>query len=75
MQENWIGRSEGAACSSRSPVSDKRIEVFTTRPDTLYGASFLALSPHHPLAEELAENDPALAEFIAECNRMAPARR
>jgi leucyl-tRNA synthetase len=46
------------------------IEVFTTRPDTLFGASFVALSPHHPLAQKLAESDPALAEFIAECDRL-----
>ena len=48
----------------------ERIEVFTTRQDTLYGASFLALSPNHPLAQCLADDDAALAAFIAECNRM-----
>jgi leucyl-tRNA synthetase len=46
------------------------VEVFTTRPDTLYGASFIALSPHHPLAQSLAAADPKLAEFIAECDRL-----
>lgn len=45
------------------------VEIFTTRPDTLFGASFLAISPNHPLAAALAKNDPALAEFIAACNR------
>src|ERR1700719_386222 len=70
MQENWIGRSEGARVQFTLIGRDAKIEVFTTRPDTLYGASFLALSPHHPLAQELAANDPALAEFIAECDRM-----
>ena len=44
--------------------------MFTTRPDTLFGASFLALSPNHPLAQRLAETDAGLADFIAECNRM-----
>jgi leucyl-tRNA synthetase len=70
MQENWIGRSEGARVTWALAGSDAAIEVFTTRPDTLYGAAFLALSPHHPLAEELAKEDSALAEFIAECDRM-----
>ena len=70
MQENWIGRSEGARVQFALVGRDNRIEVFTTRPDTLYGASFLALSPHHPLTQELAANDQALAEFVAECDRL-----
>ena len=70
MQENWIGRSEGARVFFAIAGEDERIEVFTTRQDTLFGASFLALSPNHPLALRLAENDPGLAAFIAECNRM-----
>ena len=74
MQEKWIGRSEGArvlfGLAGRAVAGDAAIEVFTTRPDTLYGASFLALSPHHPLAQSLAADDPNLAEFIAECDRL-----
>jgi len=70
MQENWIGRSEGARVYFPIAGQNARVEVFTTRPDTLYGASFIALSPHHPLAQELAGSDPALAAFIAECDRM-----
>ncbi|HEV2547948.1 MAG TPA: leucine--tRNA ligase [Stellaceae bacterium] len=70
MQENWIGRSEGARAFFGIKGRSERLEIFTTRPDTLYGASFCALSPNHPLAQELAKNNPALAEFIAECNRM-----
>src|SRR5277367_1030206 len=70
MQEHWIGRSEGARVIWALADSDATIEVFTTRPDTLYGAAFLALSPHHPLAEELATKDSALAAFIAECDRI-----
>ena len=70
MQENWIGRSEGARVYFDIAGQDDRIEVFTTRQDTLFGASFLALSPNHPLAQQLAESDAGLAGFIAECNRM-----
>ena len=70
MQQNWIGRSEGARVFFAIAGTDERIEVFTTRQDTLFGASFLALSPNHPLALRLAEKDTELAAFIAECNRM-----
>ena len=69
MQEHWIGRSEGARVVWALAGRKTAIDVFTTRPDTLYGAAFLALSPHHPFAEELAANDPALAAFVAECDR------
>src|SRR6201994_2063645 len=68
MQRNWIGRSEGL--NFQFQLSDgEKLDVFTTRPDTLFGASFVALSPNHPLATELANKNPQLAEFIAECNR------
>jgi leucyl-tRNA synthetase len=70
MQENWIGRSEGARVFFEIVGQNERIEIFTTRQDTLFGASFLALSPNHQLALLLAENNPGLADFIAECNRM-----
>ncbi len=82
MQENWIGRSEGArlmfdlaappggsaAESQAKPAG--RLEVFTTRPDTLFGAKFVAIAANHPLTAELAKDNPALADFVAECNRM-----
>jgi leucyl-tRNA synthetase len=70
MQENWIGRSEGARVLFKLNGRAEALEIFTTRPDTLYGASFMATSPNHPLALELAAKDPRLQEFIAECNRM-----
>jgi leucyl-tRNA synthetase len=71
MQENWIGRSEGARVRfALAGNAGDPIEIFTTRPDTLYGASFLALSPHHPFAQALAKTNPPLAEFIAECDRL-----
>ena len=69
MQANWIGRSEGAAVRFRLAGRADRLETFSTRPDTLFGASFCAVSPDHPLAAELAQSDPALAAFIAECRR------
>src|SRR5262249_11389147 len=66
MQENWIGRSEGArvffTLTDRSGTeTDERLEIFTTRPDTLFGASFCALAANHPLAQRLAADNPALA--------------
>jgi len=73
MQENWIGKSQGAKVRFRlvgTSLDAKDVEVFTTRPDTLFGASFVALSPNHPLALDLAKNDPKLAAFLAECNRI-----
>jgi leucyl-tRNA synthetase len=70
MQEHWIGRSEGARVQWALADGKTTIEVFTTRPDTLYGAAFLALSPHHPFAEALAKDNPGLVEFIAECDRV-----
>lgn len=70
MQENWIGRSEGARIHFPIVGRDDRIEVFTTRPDTIFGMSFCAIAPNHPLSEELAADNPELAAFIAECNSM-----
>ena len=69
MQENWIGKSAGAKLRFGLKGRPEGVEVFTTRPDTLFGASFIALSPNHPLATELAQKDSKLASFIAECNR------
>jgi leucyl-tRNA synthetase len=67
MQENWIGKSQGMRFSFRVAGSDTRFDVFTTRPDTLFGASFAALAPDHPISAALAENNRGLAAFIAEC--------
>jgi leucyl-tRNA synthetase len=69
MQRNWIGRSEGARVRFPIEGRDDALEVFTTRPDTLYGASFMAVAPDHPLASELKERDPDLAAFVEECLR------
>ncbi len=71
MQQNWIGRSQGAEVDFViDGKKDSAVTVFTTRPDTLYGASFIALSPQHPLAAELAETKPQMADFIAECAQL-----
>jgi leucyl-tRNA synthetase len=70
MQENWIGKSRGLQFRFRlaQPVEDSEsIEVFTTRPDTIFGASFIAVAADHPVALAIAERDPAAAKFIAEC--------
>jgi leucyl-tRNA synthetase len=75
MQANWIGRSEGLRISFEmanrpQEITYERLEVYTTRPDTIFGASFCAISPEHPLAGELADNDADLAAFIDQCGRL-----
>ena len=72
MQRNWIGKSRGLQLSFSlvgGPDGHDGIEVYTTRPDTLMGASFVAISPDHPLARTLERQDPEVAEFNAECRR------
>ncbi len=72
MQENWIGKSTGA-CLHFTCTEDRygQIDVFTTRPDTLFGASFLALSSNHPLALQWAKDNKDLAAFAAEAGRIS----
>ncbi len=73
MQSNWIGRSEGARVRFRmaEAVGDtSEVEVFTTRPDTLFGMSFLAVAAEHPLAAAAAAQNPDAEKFVAECRRM-----
>ncbi len=79
MQRNWIGRSEGllvrfALDAATTPGGESEVQVFTTRPDTLFGAKFLALSPDHPLAQAMAKIDPKLKAFIEECRHTGTAR-
>jgi leucyl-tRNA synthetase len=71
MQENWIGRSEGAIINFKIAGSDRVIPVFTTRPDTLFGASFIAISPDHEIAIDLSKDDPEIAKFIDNCKKGA----
>ena len=74
MQKNWIGRSEGLRFQFALSNGSQKLDVFTTRPDTLFGASFVALSPEHPLAQELAlKTDAKLASFIEECRHIGTA--
>src|SRR5271166_1519539 len=79
MQKNWIGRSEGllvrfALDPKTAPGGETELEVFTTRPDTLFGAKFMALAPDHPLATAAAKKTPALAAFIEECKHRGTAQ-
>ena len=69
MQENWIGKSQGLKCTFHFPGGDGGIDVFTTRPDTMFGASFVAVAADHPVAQKLATNAPDLQAFIAECRK------
>ena len=69
MQSNWIGKSQGLRFSFDLADRSDKVEVFSTRPDTIFGASFVAVAADHPIALELAEKDAALADFAAECRR------
>ena len=75
MQARWIGRSEGArvrfpSVAPRGVEASADIEVFTTRPDTLFGMSFIALAPEHPVSAAVALRNPAAAAFVAQCRSM-----
>ncbi|AWN41006.1 leucine--tRNA ligase [Methylobacterium durans] len=78
MQKNWIGRSEGLEVRFRlaepPPGADGTVTVYTTRPDTLFGAKFLAIAGDHPLAATLAAGNPELQVFIEECRRTGTAQ-
>jgi leucyl-tRNA synthetase len=79
MQRNWIGRSEGlllrfALDPATTPNRETELEIFTTRHDTLFGASFLAIAADHPLAAAAASRNPQLAAFIEECRRTGTAQ-
>ncbi len=69
MQENWIGQSQGLRATFRFVDAERGIEVYTTRPDTLFGASFIAVAADHPVAQAMARTVPELADFIALCKR------
>jgi len=69
MQANWIGRSRGLQFGFERTDGGAPIEVYTTRPDTLMGASFIGISPDHPLARQLEAENPEVARFVAECRK------
>jgi leucyl-tRNA synthetase len=79
MQRNWIGRSEGllirfALDVATTPAGETELKIFTTRPDTLFGAKFMAIAADHPLAQAASARNPKLAEFIAEIKRIGTAQ-
>lgn len=79
MQRNWIGRSEGLLVrflldAATTPAGETELKIFTTRPDTLFGAKFMAIAADHPLATAAAAKNPKLAEFIAEAKRIGTAQ-
>ncbi|MEX0346648.1 MAG: leucine--tRNA ligase [Rhizobiaceae bacterium] len=74
MQHNWIGRSEGLQIrwpldATTAPGGESELEIYTTRPDTIFGASFMAIAADHPLARKAAAENGKLAEFCEECRR------
>ena len=69
MQRNWIGRSEGLELAFEVEGEDEPLTVFTTRPDTLFGVTYMAVAAEHPLAEKAAASNPDITAFIAECKR------
>ncbi len=69
MQEKWIGKSSGASLKLHASNGES-LEIYTTRPDTIFGMSFCAIAPNHPLSQQLGTRDPALSTFINECNQI-----
>ncbi len=69
MQANWIGKSRGLEFGFERTDAGEPITVYTTRPDTLMGASFVGISPDHPIAKELEASNPEIAEFVAQCRK------
>ena len=75
MQRNWIGKSVGAEINFNivgKNVKEEKIKIYTTRPDTLYGATFIAISAQHTLAKNLSENNNDIKKFIKESERSNP---
>ncbi|MBZ5874571.1 leucine--tRNA ligase [Chromohalobacter israelensis] len=69
MQRNWIGKSTGVELSFAVADSSEQLEVYTTRPDTLYGVTYVAVAAGHPLARQAAQDNPALGDFLEECQQ------
>lgn len=73
MQRNWIGKSKGSRISFRIKQTESEIDVFTSRPDTIFGCTFIALAPDHPLARELSSKDAKIKNFTEKCMQMSTA--
>ncbi|MBX9587455.1 MAG: leucine--tRNA ligase [Gammaproteobacteria bacterium] len=70
MQRNWIGRSEGVEIDFSLVNRDDKLTVYTTRPDTLFGVTYVAIAPDHPLAQEAAKDNAAITTFLEECKHL-----
>ena len=75
MQSNWIGKSVGAEINFSLSNREDEIKIFTTRPDTIYGATFIALSPEHELTKEISVQNNALKKFVDECKSLNPEKK
>ena len=73
MQRNWIGKSSGAEIKYQLENSDDFLTAFTTRPDTLFGVSFVAISPNHKISIDLAKNNESISNFLLQCNETSAA--
>ena len=73
MQRNWIGKSSGAEIKYQLENSDDFLAAFTTRPDTLFGVSFIAISPNHKISIDLAKNNESISDFLLQCNETSAA--
>ena len=73
MQRNWIGKSSGAEIKYQLENSDDFLTAFTTRPDTLFGVSFIAISPNHKISVDLAKNNESVSDFLLQCNETSAA--
>ena len=73
MQRNWIGKSSGAEIKYQLENSDDFLAAFTTRPDTLFGVSFIAISPNHKISLDLAKNNESVSDFLLQCNETSAA--
>ena len=73
MQKNWIGKSKGAEIKYKIDGSEEFLTTFSTRPDTIYGVSFLAISPNHPLAIQLSKENDSILSFLEKCKETSAA--
>ena len=73
MQKNWIGKSSGAEIKYKLATSDEYLTAFSTRPDTIFGVSFIAISPNHEISTNLAKDNDSIANFLAQCNEISSA--